>query len=80
MDPNLLFTQVTAGAAFAYLLRLIQRSEKLPWVTQHTQGMTVLIRLILSFAATVGISFQWNGALHTLTISGLSAWTVTLDV
>jgi hypothetical protein len=80
MDPNLMFSQVTAGAAFAYLLRLIQRWDKLPWVTQHTQGITIAVRLILSGLATIGISWQWNSASHSLTIGGLQLWTITLGL
>jgi len=80
MDPNLLFSQITAGAAFAYLLRLVQKWEKIPWITQHTQGITVFVRLALSFVATLGISWQWNGAAHSLTITGLSATTIFLGI
>lgn len=64
MDPNMLFTQVTSGAAMAYLLRLIQKWEKLPWITQHTGGITVTFRLILSAAATLGITWQWSASEH----------------
>lgn len=78
MDPNLLFSQITAGAALAYVLRLVQRWEKLPWITQHTQGITVLARLLLSFVATLGISWTWSAgdkAGHVLAIA-IPSWTV----
>jgi len=80
MDPNLLFTQVTAGAACAYVLRLIQRWDKLPWVTQHTKTISMWFRIVMSFAATVGIGFQWNGTAHSLLITGLSFPVVALGV
>lgn len=73
MDPNLLFTQVTAGAAFAYLLKLVQQWKKIPWITEHTKELNAVIRAALAFAATVGIGYQWDGATHALTITGLSA-------
>lgn len=80
MDPNLMFSQVTAGAAFAYLLRLIQKWDKLPWVTQHTVRISVWFRIILSGLATVGISWQWNGPAHQLVINGLALNTVALGL
>lgn len=80
MEPNLLFSQLTAGAALAYLLQLIQKWDKLPWITQHTKVVTVAFRAVLALAATVGISFQWNGAAHTLMIEGLSASTIGMGL
>ena len=79
MDANLVFTQVTAGAACAYVLRLLQQWKALPWVTSHTTGINTAIRLILSGAATLGISWQWAAADtggHTLTIAIPSAMVV----
>jgi hypothetical protein len=71
-DINVLFSQLTWGAAFAYLLLLAQKWEKLPWVTQHTAGISAVVRAVLAGIATIGISVSWNGAAHSLTISNLS--------
>lgn len=65
-------TQLTAAAASAYLLNLLQRWEKVPWITQHTVGISHAVRAVLALAATVGIGWQWSAADHTLTITGLS--------
>jgi hypothetical protein len=80
MDSNLLVSQLTAAAALEYVLRLVQKWRKLPWITQHTQWITVGARAAMSLAAIVGISFQWNGVAHQLIISGLSATTIGIGL
>jgi hypothetical protein len=72
LDANVLSTQITAAAAGAYALRLIQKWDKLPWVTSHTKLISAAFRTVLAFVASVGISLSWNGADHTLIISNLS--------
>lgn len=73
MDPNLFFTQLTAGAALAYLLRILQKWNKVSWINDHTTGISIFVRACLSFFATIGIGWTWNGVEHSLTITGLSA-------
>ena len=75
MDSNtasLITTQVGAAAASSYILNFVQRWRKIPWVTSHTAGINMVIRGALALVATIGISWQWNAADHTLLISGLS--------
>lgn len=76
MDANILSTQVTVAAAGAYILRLIQKWEKLPWVTQHSEPISTFLRIIIAGLGSLGISWSWNGADHTLTIAGLSFVTI----
>jgi hypothetical protein len=67
-----LSTQVTAAAASAYAINLLQRWEKLPWITQHTKGITHAVRAIMALAASIGIGWHWDAVDHSLTITGLS--------
>lgn len=72
MNPNILFTQVTAGAASAYIMQLLQRWKKIPWITEHSHGVVVLVRVIMSAAVTLGISWTWSPAAnngHVLAIA-----------
>lgn len=72
MNPNILFTQVTAGAASAYLMRLLQKWNRTPWITDHSHGIIVLVRVIMSAAVTLGISWTWSPAAdngHVLAIA-----------
>jgi hypothetical protein len=57
-DP--LLATVTAGAGCAYFIQLLQKAKTLPWVTEHTQGINIVLRAVLSLGATVGISHAWN--------------------
>lgn len=69
---NMLATQLTAGAACAYLLQLLQKWSKTPWVTEHTDGINNAIRLGLALISSLGISWVWSGTEnggHTLTIA-----------
>jgi hypothetical protein len=62
--------QFAAGAALEYLLHLLQRWSKTPWITEHTTKITVICRAALAFFATIGLSWHYSGG--TLVISGLS--------
>lgn len=79
MPDNILFSHLTSAAIFAYVLQLLQRWEKLPWVTAHTAWVNIGLRALFSFAANVGIGWVWNGHLAwntgasvTITIPGLA--------
>ena len=63
--------QFAAGAALEYLLHLLQRSSKTPWITEHTTKITIFARATLAFFATMGLSWHYAGG--TLVISGISA-------
>lgn len=57
---SLIFTQLTTGAASAYLLQLIQKWKALPWITEHTDGINRGVRIVMSFGAAIGISWVWG--------------------
>ena len=66
-------SQFTAAAILEYLLHLLQRWSKTPWITEHTTGITTTFRAGLAVAATIGITWKYSGDTHELIIGGLSA-------
>lgn len=69
---SLLTSQIAAAAACSYLLNLLQRWSKTPWISQHTDGINLMVRAALAFGATVGIGWAWSAGAnegHVLTIS-----------
>lgn len=62
--------QFAAGAALEFGLKFLQRWSKTPWITEHTTKITVALRALLAFGATIGLSWHYAGG--TLTITGLS--------
>ena len=61
MNPNIALTHLTSAAAFAYILMWAQRWEKLPWITQEAQRITVIFRVFLAVVSSAGISMAWSG-------------------
>lgn len=76
MDGNIVSTQMTVAAVGAYILRLIQKWDRVPWVTTHTQVISVIFRAAIAFFSAIGINATWNGVDHALTITGLSFVTI----
>jgi hypothetical protein len=66
-------SQFTAAAVLEYLLHFLQKWSKTPWITEHTNGITVGARALFAFAATLGITWKYSGDTHELVIGGLSA-------
>jgi hypothetical protein len=80
-DPIL--ATVTAGAGCAYFMQLLQKAKSVPWITDHTQGINVALRAVLSLVATLGISHAWTpatggGGAFTLVFPPLSVIAVGL--
>lgn len=76
---TLIFTQLTSGAACAYILQLLQQWKALPWITEHTTKINVIVRLVMSAGAALGIGWTWAPLAdhgHTLTIAIPSALTL----
>lgn len=57
---TLLTSQIGAAAACSYVLNLLQRWSRLPWITEHTKVINVIVRAVLAGAATLGISKAWT--------------------
>ncbi len=66
-------SQFTAAAVLEYLLHALQKWSKTPWISEHTNGITIAFRAAFAFAATLGITWKYDGASHVLVIGGLSA-------
>jgi hypothetical protein len=66
-------TELSAAVACGYILWLMQRAKSLPWITQHTAAVNAIVRAVISGAATLGITFQWNSSAHSLTIENLTS-------
>lgn len=62
MEPNILYTHLTAGAIFAYLLSHLQQWGKVPWIRNDTVKLNAGIRLGLAVIANVGIHWTWSGS------------------
>ena len=59
---SILMSHLTSAAMFAYALQLLQKWDKMPWVTAHTAWVNIGLRALFSFAATLGIGFVWAGS------------------
>lgn len=57
---SLLTSQIAAAAACSYLLNLLQKWSKTPWITEHTAGINAAVRAVLALGATVGIGWAWS--------------------
>jgi lipoprotein signal peptidase len=57
---SLLSSQLGGAAACAYLLNLLQKWSKTPWITEHTAGINRVVRAALALATTVGIGWAWS--------------------
>lgn len=73
---TLLTSQIGAAAACAYFLNLLQKWQKLPWITQHTEEINFWVRAILAAGSAIGINAVWNPTDHSLLITGLSVTTI----
>jgi len=71
---NVLATQVTAGAIIAWVTNWLKQSKYFPWITQETKAISTMVAVVLSAAAALGVNVAWNGADHTLIISGLTLY------
>lgn len=59
-DPVL--SSFTAAAACSFILDRVQKSEIVPWITAHTKWINLAAKIVMSGAATLGISHAWNPA------------------
>lgn len=74
MDATtLLSSQLTAAAACAYLLNMLQRWEKLPWITANTQTINAIVRAAMAGGTALGIQHVWNPA-----VGGGGVLTITI--
>jgi len=75
---NVLATQVTAGAIIAWITNWLKGSKYFPWITQEAKAISTMVAVLLSAAAALGVNVAWNGADHTLVISGLNLYGIVI--
>jgi hypothetical protein len=73
MNPNIALTHITSAAAFAYLLILLQKWSKTPWITVDTKKITILLRVVFSILTEIGIAWTWSG-------SSTTGWHIGIDI
>lgn len=66
--------QFAASAALEFALHFLQKWSKTPWISENTTKLNVILRAVLAFLATVGITWHYNGG--TLVITGLTLSTL----
>jgi chromate transport protein ChrA len=69
-------TQLSSAVACGYIMWLLQKAQSIPWVSQATTRLNVILRLIASGISTIGISVAWEPANHQLIIGNLTAMVV----
>lgn len=57
-------TSVGVAIAFGYLLDMAKRLKSIPKVTYYTDKLNFALRILLSGAGTLGVSWAWS---HTAT-------------
>lgn len=73
-DPSqVLGSQLALAALLAYLLKWAQKSNVVPYITEHTRGINRAATAVLSLIAAIGISYNFDSVAGTLTITGLHA-------
>jgi hypothetical protein len=65
MEPNILYTHLTAAALFGYVMNKLMNWNKVPWINYHTQKLNAWLRAGLSFLTTIGIHWTWGGTWST---------------
>lgn len=71
VTQQVLGSQLAMAALLAYLLKWVQRSEWVPWISEHTRGLNRVLTGLMSLVATIGISYSFDTTTGVLTISGL---------
>lgn len=71
-------TQLSAAVLIGYVMWLLQKAKSIPYVSQATTKLNVILRLIGSAGSSIGISIAWQPTNnHSLVISNLT-WSVVL--
>lgn len=73
---QMLGSQLASAALLAYLLKWAQRSNLVPWISEHTRGINRALTGVLSLLAAVGVGYHFDSAAGALTITGLHASTI----
>lgn len=74
-------SQLSAAVLIGYVMWLLQKAKSIPFISQATTKLNIILRLIASTGSSIGISFAWQPANnHSLIISGLTLSTVIVGL
>src|ERR1700722_19756338 len=73
-------TQLSAAVACGYIMWLLQKAKSIPFISQATTKLNVILRVIASGASTIGISIAWQPTNHQLIIGNLTASVVVIGL
>lgn len=57
---SVLSTQIGSAAVCAYIVQLLQKWSRTPWITQHTTGINTAVRIATSGLAALGVGWAWG--------------------
>lgn len=77
MDASVLVQQGTLGLAWVFLQNWLKQQKWFPWVNYDSPKWNHYFAVITSGLTTLGISYTWSAANHSLTITGLSLVTIS---
>lgn len=69
---NIVVSQVAVAAASVAAINWLKSSPYFPWITQEKANLLRILAVISSGIGTLGISYTWDPAAHSLTLTGLS--------
>lgn len=72
---NTLPANAVVGAMAVYMIEWIKRQAWFPWVTTETKRLNALVNAGVAFAASIGVTAQFDAAAGELVIRGLT-WAV----
>src|SRR5208337_605218 len=75
---NLALTQFTVSAIVVTVINWLKASQYFPWITKEKTTLLRLLSVLGAAATSVGITWAWNPAMHSLTITGITLTAVLM--
>lgn len=75
---NLVLTQFTMSAIIVTVINWLKASRYFPWITKEKTTLLRLLSVLGAAATSVGITWAWNPAAHSMTITGLTLTAVLM--
>lgn len=72
MDANPVLTHGAAAFGVIYAIQKLKQARWFPLLQQGQVAITRTVSLVAALCVGLGISYEWNPALHALLITGLS--------
>jgi hypothetical protein len=80
VDSNIAITQFTTSALTVAGLQWLKAQPWFPLVADGKGKLNRIVAAFVAFCTSLGVHFVWNGAEHTLVISGLTFSTIAASV